>query len=331
MNSWGNIFRISIFGESHGESVGITIDGCPAGIIINPEDFAKELRRRKPGAKGTTARREEDVPLFASGIFNGKTTGAPLTILFPNREQTSKQYEKNKYLARPGHADLTARQKFGGYNDYRGGGQFSGRLTAPVVAAGVLAKKIIAPVDAKAELIEAGGSKDIEQAIQTAIDNNDSIGGIIECRISDVPKSLGEPFFNPVESALSSIIFSVPGIKGIEFGSGFKAAYMTGSEHNDQFTDGKGLTGTNHSGGISGGITNGNDIVFRVAVKPTPTIPAPQRALNMETGETEEIVFGGMHDTCFALRLPAVIESVAAIALADLMFFEQQRKRIFDK
>lgn len=329
MNSFGKLFRVSIYGESHGPEVGVMVDGCPAGLPLNEKDFETDLLRRKSGAKGTTPRLESDKPVIKSGIFKGKTTGAPLLITFANANIRSKDYESLKDTPRPGHADFTAIKKYGGFNDYRGGGHFSGRLTLGLVAAGVVAKKIISPIEVKAELVEVGGDRDIEKAVNKAIEKKDSIGGIISCEVHHVPVGLGEPFFDSVESVLSHMIFSIPAVKGIEFGAGFKAARMTGSEHNDLIIGKEGRTETNFAGGINGGISNGNPIVFRVVVKPTSSISQPQRTINMKTGKPTDLFIAGRHDTCIALRVPVVVENAAAIVLTDLMLREQKTKRIF--
>jgi len=328
MNTFGRLLRISIFGESHGDSVGILVDGCPAGLSLSPGDFTADLARRKSGAAGTTARREDDLPLIKSGLFEGKTTGAPILILFPNRDTDSAAYEEIRRMPRPGHADLTAHRKFGGFNDYRGGGHFSGRLTVSLVAAGVVAKKLIHPVSVEAVLTEAGGSAHIGGAVQRTFEQNDSIGGLVECTVKGLMPGLGEPFFDSVESVISHAVFSIPGIKGIEFGAGFKAAGMTGSECNDEILDLSGRTRTNNAGGINGGITNGNDVVFRVAVKPTSTISRPQRTIDLATGEPRELVARGRHDACIALRVPVIVEAVTACVLADLMALEQKIPRV---
>lgn len=329
MNSFGKLFRISIFGESHGESVGIVVDGCPAGLPLKHSDFNTDFSRRKSGAKGTTPRREADIPRIMSGVFNEHTTGAPLMIMFENTNTRSRDYSKLKDIPRPGHADFTAHEKFGGYQDYRGGGHFSGRLTLGLVAAGVIAKKIIDPMHVSATLLEVGGSTDIEGAIDRAVEQQDSIGGLIECNIGQVPVALGEPFFDSVEAVLSHMVFSIPAIKGIEFGSGFKAAQMTGSEHNDNLIDQGGSTETNHAGGINGGISNGNQILFRVAVKPTSSTHQSQRTINLRTGEMEDLRIEGRHDTCIALRVPVVLEAAAAIVMADFLLQSQQVDRIY--
>ncbi|MEO5947951.1 MAG: chorismate synthase [Chitinophagaceae bacterium] len=491
MNSFGHIFRISIFGESHGECVGITIDGCPAGLALSPEDLLPDLERRKGGKqKGTTPRKEDDFPIFKSGIFNGKTTGFPITILFENKNTRSEDYSKQRNIPRPGHADWVAHQKFGGNEDYRGGGHFSARLTAGIVAAGAIAKMLLALVETSpqtplrgrgaygdsvspgyitnfpdnwkylsvfakqnrknatpaedklwqevrnrkingykfrrqhpingfipdfvclekkliieidgeyhnaeeqkkydeqrtkwleeskylmlrftnnevidstesvvekigkelltesgsasllerelegevdegisihAKVIEVGGEADIEKGLQKAIDTKDSVGGIIECRVNGLPVGLGEPYFNSIESVLSQIIFSIPAVRGVEFGTGFDAAKMFGSEHNDSIQNMDGKTKTNHAGGVVGGISNGNELVFRLAVKPTSSTPKEQNSLNWDTEKTEDFSIKGRHDLCVALRAPVIVEAVTAIVLADFMLLEQKIKRI---
>ncbi len=329
MNSFGRIFRISIFGESHGECVGITIDGCPAGLSLIPEDLLPDLERRKGGKqKGTTPRQEEDFPIFKSGIFNGKTTGFPITILFDNKNTRSEDYNKQRSIPRPGHADWVAHQKFGGNEDYRGGGHFSARLTTGIVAAGAIAKKLIDEISIHAEVIEIAGEKDLEKGLQKAIDAKDSVGGIIECRVSGLPVGLGEPYFDSIESMLSHILFAIPAVKGVEFGAGFAAAKMFGSQHNDAIENREGKTRTNHAGGIVGGISNGNELVFRLAVKPTSSTPKEQNSLNWETGKTENFSIKGRHDLCVALRAPVIVEAVTALVLADFMLLEQKIKRI---
>jgi chorismate synthase len=491
MNSFGRIFRVSIFGESHGESVGIVVDGCPAGLPLTVEDFLPDLERRKGGTqKGTTPRQEEDLPIFKSGLFNNKTTGAPITILFENKNVRSGDYEKQRDVPRPGHADFVAHKKFAGFEDYRGSGHFSGRLTVALVAAGVIAKKILelaqtspqtplqkrgasedsdlpgyitnttdqwkivsayakehrqnptkaeellweqlrnrkiknskfrrqhaiegyiadfvclekklvvevdgdyhdeveqkrldefraktlqkngyqlirfnnedvlqkmdwvleeigkalqlasnspSPLERELEgevlnkikisssILEIGGEKDLDKGLQRAIDEKDSIGGIIECRVNGLPIGLGEPFFDSAESLLSHIVFAIPAVRGIEFGTGFAAAKMFGSEHNDAIENIEGKTRTNHAGGIVGGLTNGNELVFRIAIKPTSSTPKEQNTLNWETGRVENASVKGRHDLCIALRVPVILEAVTAIVLADLMMLEQRISRI---
>ena len=489
MNSFGRKFRISIFGESHGESVGIVVDGCPAGMPLTVEDFLPDLERRKGGTqKGTTPRQEEDLPIFKSGLFNNNTTGAPITILFENKNIRSGDYEKQRDVPRPGHADFVAHKKFAGFEDYRGSGHFSGRLTVALVAAGVIAKKMLgyaktspqtplqrrgasedselpgyitntpdqwksvtefakenrkqpteseeklweqlrnrkihgckfrrqhpiegyiadfvclekkvvvevdggyhdaeqqtkidefrtltlqkngyrlirfsneevlnkidwvldevkkiliaesispSPLEREPEgevgiaitssILEIGGEKDLDKGLQRAIDAKDSIGGLIECRVTGLPIGLGEPFFDSAESLLSHIVFAIPAVRGIEFGTGFAAAKMFGSEHNDAIEDMEGKTRTNHAGGIVGGLTNGNELVFRIAIKPTSSTPKEQVTLNWETGKVEAASVKGRHDLCIALRVPVILEAVTAIVLADLMMLEQKIPRI---
>jgi len=331
MNSFGKLFRVSIFGESHGTNVGLVIDGCPAGLPLTVEEFAEDFNRRRSGARGTTPRTETDQPGLKSGVFHDHTTGAPVMILFENTNTRSRDYAQLRDIPRPGHADFVAMKKFGGYEDYRGGGHFSGRLTLGLVAAGVIAKKIIAPVKVSTRIMEAGGNKNIEEAITEAVEQKDSIGGIIECRVMNVPVGLGEPFFDSVESVLSHMMLSIPAIKGIEFGTGFAAATMKGSEHNDKLVSVDGKTATNYAGGINGGITNGNEIVFRVPVKPTSSIHLKQRTMNVNIGEMTDLEIEGRHDTCIALRIPVVIEAATAIVLTDFMMQAGLIPRIWGK
>lgn len=493
MNSFGRLFRVSIFGESHGESVGIVIDGCPAGLSLTIQDFLPDLERRKGGTqKGTTPRQEEDLPIFKSGIFNNTTTGAPITILFENKNTRSSDYERQRDIPRPGHADFVAHKKFGSFEDYRGSGHFSGRLTVALVAAGVIAKKmlnlietspqtplqrrgasgdpgipgyitnsaeqwktlsefakqnrknvteaedklwqeirnrkikgckfrrqhpiagyipdfvclekklvveidgdyhnedeqkkydiartawlkennyrlirftneqvlqqmpavleeigknllsetnppsplerelegeVVDGVEVTATILEIGGEKDLDKGLQKAIDNKDSIGGIIECRATGLPVGLGEPFFDSVESVLSHIVFAIPAVRGIEFGTGFAAAKMFGSEHNDAIEDMSGKTKTNHAGGVVGGLTNGNELVFRIAIKPTSSTPKEQTTLNWETEKVETVSVKGRHDLCIALRVPVILEAVTAIVLADLLMLERRIPRVLN-
>lgn len=329
MNSFGRIFRISIFGESHGECVGITIDGCPAGLALSAEDLLPDLERRKGGKqKGTTPRQEEDYPIFKSGIFNGRTTGFPITILFENKNTRSDDYTKQRSIPRPGHADWVAHQKFGGNEDYRGGGHFSARLTAGIVAAGAIAKKLMIGISIHAGVTEIAGENDVEKGLQKAIDAKDSVGGIVECRVNGLPAGLGEPYFDSLESSLAHMVFAIPAVRGIEFGTGFAAAKMFGSEHNDAIEDMEGKTRTNHAGGVVGGISNGNELVFRLAVKPTSSTPKEQNSLNWETGKTEDFSIKGRHDLCVALRAPVIVEAVTAIVIADFLLLEQHIKRV---
>jgi len=330
MNSLGQLFRIHIFGESHGESVGIVIDGCPAGLPLTVDDFLVDIERRKGGVqKGTTPRKETDLPIFKSGLFNGKTTGAPITILFENNNTRSGDYEKQRDVPRPGHADFTAHIKYKGHEDYRGGGHFSGRLTVCLVAAGVIAKKLLAmqQIQTIATITEIGGEANLELGLQKAIDAKDSVGGIVECRVNGLPIGLGEHFFDSVESLISHAAFAIPAVRGIEFGTGFAAAKMFGIAHNDALENSTGKTVTNHAGGVVGGITNGNELVYRIAIKPTSSTPKEQVSWNWETDQMEAFSVKGRHDLCIALRVPVVLEAMTAIIITDLMLLEQRINR----
>ena len=328
MNTFGHLFRVHIFGESHGACVGITIDGCPAGLPLQESDFIEDTERRKGGVqKGTTPRKEDDLPIFKSGIFKGYTTGAPITILFENNNTRSEDYDKHREVPRPGHADFTAHAKYGGFEDYRGGGHFSGRLTVCLVAAGVIAKKLLAKtggIQVHSKILEIGGHTDLEKGLQVAIDAKDSIGGIVDCTASNLPVGLGEHFFDSVESMLAHAVFSIPAVRGIEFGTGFAAAKMFGVDHNDAILDASGKTSTNHAGGIVGGITNSNDLYFKIAIKPTASTPKEQQSWNWERNIVEPFSVKGRHDLCIALRVPVVLEAVTAMVLVDLMLRAQQ-------
>ena len=329
MNSFGRTFRLSILGESHGPCVGVLIDGCPAGLPLEPEEFMADMeRRRGGGAPGTTPRREDDRPMLQTGVHGGLTTGAPILILFENRSVDSSAYEAIKHTPRPGHADWVAMRKYGGHADMRGSGHFSGRLTTALVAAGVVAKKLLGTAKVEARLLEAGGSADIEAAVAAAMKVGDSVGGLVECRVTGLSAGLGEPFFDSVESLISHAVFAIPAIKGIEFGDGFAACRLRGSQVNDALEDVQGHTRTNHAGGINGGISNGNEVVFRVAVKPTSSIHSPQDTVDLRTAEPAVITMGGRHDACIALRAPVVVEAVTAAVLADLMMQEGRVARV---
>lgn len=358
MNTFGRKFRVSIFGESHGELIGVILDGVPAGLELSEQDFEKDILRRKSGVKGTTPRIEADQPQIVSGVFEGHTTGAPLTIVFRNTNTHSSDYRLFAAMPRPGHADLTAALKWDDCQDPRGGGHFSGRLTLPVVAAGVVAKKILADVtmldespcnDVNARIVELSGialgdvstsldmtenSSDMteenldmtegqlprewQNAIEEAIKEGDSLGAVIECTVPQIDPGYGEPFWDSVESNLAHAIFAIPGVRGIEFGDGFRAAAMKGSEHNDPIgTDGRPTK--NGAGGVNGGITNGAPIVFRTAFKPTSSIRKAQQTYNFAKQQMDTLEVPGRHDVCFALRAPVVVEAMTAIVLADLV------------
>jgi chorismate synthase len=323
MNSFGVVFRVSLFGESHGPAIGVIIDGCPPGLPVRPEDFLSDIRRRQSGSKGTTKRQEPDMPEILSGVYNGVTTGAPVTLMTRNSDKISSDYDEFRQVPRPGHADFVSQLKHSGFSDMRGSGHFSGRITWGLVAAGVIGKKIAGSAQISAKLISAGGSDNIEDAVNEAIASNDTIGGIIECRVINPPSAIGEPFFYSFESAVSHIIFSIPAIKGIEFGAGFAAASMRGSQHNDPFIDSHGKTNTNNAGGINGGITNGNEILFRTVVKPTSSTGVDQTTFNFAEGRMTTLKVKGRHDTCIALRMPVIVEAATAIAMADLILIDR--------
>ena len=343
MNPFGRKYRVSIFGESHGELIGVTLDGVYAGLELSEKDFEADILRRKSGAKGTTPRIEADQPMIVSGVFEGHTTGAPLTIVFRNTNTHSSDYSLFADMPRPGHADLTAAQKWDDCHDPRGGGHFSGRLTLPIVAAGVVAKKMLAdmtmldesPCNAvQARIVELGGialgdistSLDMtaaelpeawKEAIDAAIKEGDSLGAVVECTVPNIDPGYGEPFWDSVESYLAHAVFAIPGVRGLEFGDGFAAAAMKGSEHNDPIGEDCRPT-KNGAGGMNGGITNGAPIRFRVAFKPTSSIRKAQQTFNFATGQMETLEVPGRHDVCFALRAPVVVEAMTAIVLADL-------------
>lgn len=332
MNTFGRKFRVSIFGESHGEAIGVVLDGVPAGLELSEADFEKDIDRRRSGAKGTTPRKESDKPVILSGIYEGHTTGAPLAVIFRNENTRSSDYSLFAAMPRPGHADLTAALKWDDCQDPRGGGHFSGRLTLPVVAAGVVAKKILADAtilyetpcnDICARIVELGGipvgqEGEWQKAIDKTMKEGDSLGAVIECTVPQIDPGYGEPFWDSVESVIAHGIFAIPGVRGIEFGDGFRAAAMKGSEHNDPIgEDGRPLK--NGAGGINGGITNGAPVTFRVAFKPTSSIHKAQQTYNFAASRMDILEVPGRHDACFALRAPVVVEAVAAIALADLV------------
>jgi len=325
MNSFGSKYRVQLFGESHGPAIGVVIDGIPEGISIPTQDFICDLQRRAGGKKGGTPRVEKEAIEFLSGVFNNLTTGAPLSIIVHNLNTRSADYDNLKTAPRPGHADFVSTIKHSGFADPRGGGHHSGRVTLALVIAGVIAKKILfankttSAIQIKSKILNIGGENPWEQKLDEALEKGDSLGGIIECTVNNIPAGIGEPFFDSLESIISHIVFAIPGIRGIEFGDGFKAAQMWGSQHNDPITDISGKTSKNGSGGINGGISNGNPLVFRIAVKPTSSISLPQETINMKTGAIESLKIEGRHDTCFALRVPVVLEATTAIALVNLI------------
>ena len=343
----GSTLHLSIFGQSHSEAIGMTLDGLPAGIPVEPDRLQKFLNRRAPGQNDwSTPRREEDRPEFLCGLKDGITCGAPLTALIRNRNTRGKDYESLRVIPRPGHADYTAQIKYSGFQDYYGGGHFSGRLTAPLcIAGGILLQFLerqgitvnarilrIANVTDDAPFLSSVADKlfpavsdeaswCMQKTIAEAHSEGDSVGGIVECVVRGVPAGLGNPIFDGVENRIAQLMFAVPAVKGIEFGAGFAAAEMHGSENNDEFCiqNGSIHTCTNHAGGILGGITNGEEIVFRVAFKPTPSIAKPQRSVNLESMQPEILEITGRHDPCIVPRAVPVVEAVAAVSLSDLI------------
>ncbi len=344
----GKRIRLSIFGQSHAEAIGMTLDGLPAGMNVDMDMLQRFLNRRAPGrSEWSTARREEDIPEFLCGLKDGLTCGAPLTAIIRNTNVRKKDYADLQTLPRPGHADFTAQLRYHGFQDASGGGHFSGRLTAPLcIAGGVLlqelerrgisvAARIVQigsvrddspfdrPVSEKAfPVSDDGAAEKMTEAIRTAKAEGDSVGGVIECMITGFPGGVGDPFFDGLESRLSQMLFSIPAVKGVEFGAGFAAASLRGSENNDPFCiarEGQIATVTNHAGGILGGITNGMPIVFRLAVKPTPSIAMEQQSVNLESMKTQTLQIRGRHDPCIVPRAVPVAEAAAAIVLFDLL------------
>ncbi|MVX65125.1 chorismate synthase [Clostridium chromiireducens] len=352
---WGNKLKVSIFGESHGVGIGITIDGLPSGVEINLEEVIKEMARRAPGKSNlSTARKEADEPEILSGFFEGKTTGTPLCAVIRNADMRSKDYGKLKDLMRPGHADYPGFVRYNGFNDYRGGGSFSGRITAPLVFAGAVCKQVLESkginigahvksigdiqdksfydVELSRELLDELKTKELpllisekeeemRDTILKAKKEQDSVGGTIECTVLGINPGIGDPFFDSVESTLAHLMFSVPAVKGIEFGKGFEMSRLRGSDCNDEYYyDGENIkTYTNNNGGITGGITNGMPILFKVGIKPTPSISKTQRTIDIVEKKESELVIEGRHDPCIVQRAVPVIEAVTAIGILDLV------------
>ena len=320
-NSFGSKFKLLIWGASHAPEVGVRIEGVPQGIALSEADFETDLARRRASAKGTTARHEADIPTLRTGVVEGVTTGEPIEIVFQNGDTRSSDYSQFENHNRPSHIDFTARAKYGSEVDLRGSGQFSGRMTVLLVAAGVVAKKILQNTEYQTTIVEVGGSRneaEFADIIASAMADGDSVGGVVECRARGIEVGLGEPFFDSAESIIAHLLFSVPAVKGVEFGSGFEGVKLRGSERNDCFVDGEGHTATNNEGGINGGITNGNELVVRVAIKPTASISCEQMTYNKELGKVAPLRIKGRHDACIALRAAVVVEAVVAIALAEL-------------
>ncbi len=352
---WGNNLKVSIFGESHGNAIGITIDGLPSGFEVDMDKVLEEMARRAPGRSNlSTPRKEGDVPEILSGFFEGRTTGTPLCAIIRNGDTRSKDYSKLKSAIRPGHADYTGKIRYKGFNDYRGGGHFSGRITAPLVFAGAICKQIlhsrginivahiksIGNISDKSfldemlttdlldglkgkelPLINASLEESMREEILNARKAKDSVGGTIECAVLGIDAGIGNPFFDSVESTLAHLVFSVPAVKGIEFGRGFSISKMKGSQANDQYyiDDNKVKTKSNNNGGILGGITNGMPIVFTAAIKPTPSIAMEQNTIDIEENKETTLVIEGRHDPCIVQRALPVIEAVAAIGILELL------------
>ena len=351
-NSIGKEFTVTTFGESHGKIVGVVVDGCPAGLPLSETDIQAELDRRIPAQpKIVSGRIEKDIAKILSGVFNGFTTGAPIALMVENKEIDSSDYEAIKDLPRPGHSDYPARIKYGGFNDYRGGGRFSGRATVALIMAGAIAKKLLSKFDvdvlaytraigqvkadkkfspeevrknryaAATRCPDLACAEKMEEAIVNARKVGDSLGGVIECIALNLPVGVGEPLFDSLDADLAKALFSVPAVKGVEFGAGFRAAELKGSENNDAFfiQNGKVVTSTDNAGGILGGLSNGMPIIIRVAVKPTPSIGKEQRTVNLSTMKDASLSIKGRHDPCVVPKAVPAIEAAVAITLADHM------------
>lgn len=320
MNSYGSLFKVTIYGESHQPSIGIVVDGVTPGIKLDLDKINKDLTLRRPGAAGTTPRVEEDLYEITSGLYEGVTTGSPLNIFIRNNNIISKDYSNLLKHPRPGHTDLVAKQKYHSFNDHRGGGRFSGRLTAALVAAGAVAKQMI-PFEFSNHIIQLGDLKDlskIDEYLTSIAAEGDSVGGTIELRVTKMIAGLGEPFFQKLEAEIGKMMLSIPAVKGVMIGTSFDGREMRGSEFNDLIIDENGKTKTNHSGGISGGISNSNDLVIKVFVKPTSSIKKPQITFNLEENKTKELVIEGRHDAAIIRRAGIVLENALAIVLADM-------------
>lgn len=325
MNSFGTLFKVTLYGESHQDAIGIVIDGVKPGLKINWDDVEGDLAKRRPGAVGTTPRVEKDKLEVTSGIFNEYTTGSPLHIMIKNENVISKDYSHLKSQPRPGHADFVASMKYQGFHDYRGGGRFSGRLTAPLVVAGSIAKQML-PFEFSHELIQVGSLTDMSQLdtyLREVHNQGESVGGIVEVRVKNMIVGLGEPMFEKLDAKIGQMMFSIPAVKGVEIGTGFSGATLYGSLFNDVYEDETGKTLTNHSGGVSGGISNGNDLVVKVFVKPTSSIGKAQSSFNLESKQKQSFEIGGRHDTAIVRRVGIVLENALAICLADLYLWSK--------
>ena len=355
-STYGENIRVAVFGQSHSPAIGVTVEGLPAGFKIDMEKLSAFLKRRSPGQNAwSTARKEADSPEFVSGIVEDTTCGAPLTALIRNTDTRSKDYSQLKIIPRPGHADYTAEVKYGGHQDFAGGGHFSGRLTAPLCIAGGICRQLLEEKGIRvfARILSIGGIRDDSEFCGTVENKEfpvvseeagermkaliaekkaegDSVGGVIECVVTGLPAGLGSPMFGGMENRIAQIVFGIPAVKGIEFGAGFAAAEMTGSEQNDSFRirDGRVETATNHAGGILGGITNGMPLVFRAAVKPTPSIGKPQKSVDLSAMTETKLEIQGRHDPCIVPRAVPVVEAAAAIAVLDAYTDRMKETRI---
>lgn len=334
MNSFGTLFRVSIYGESHQAAIGVIIDGMPAGIVLDEARIKHDLALRNPPAVGTTPRKEADAFIVTSGVYKGKTTGAPLHVMVQNTNVQSQDYRHLENIPRPGHADFVAYKKYSGFADPRGGGHFSGRLTACLVIAGAIAKMIL-PFSFHHELIQVGTLTEMSQLdtyLQSIAEQGDSVGGIVRLTVKQLPIGLGEPFFEKVESLLGQALLSIPAVKAISFGTGFEGISMLGSQFNDAIEDAQGHSTTNHAGGISGGLTNGNPLVVSVFIKPPSSIQQTQQTYSFQTHQKEALSIGGRHDVCIARRAGIVIENTSAFVLADLYLrLRAQKGKILDE
>jgi len=358
-STYGENLKLSIFGQSHGPAIGMTLDGIPAGLPVDLEKLQAFLNRRAPGRYDwSTSRKEEDKPEFLAGLLDGYTCGAPIAAVIQNKNIYSGDYDHLKDCPRPGHADYTAQIKYGGFQDSAGGGHFSGRLTAPICIAGGLCKQWLEemgikvfghiaslgnvnddffdPVNPQVErictdfpVLNSESAREMRSIVSYAKESNNSVGGVVECAVVGLPAGLGEPMFGGVESRIAQIVYGIPAVKAVEFGNTCKLLTSYGSEVNDAFTleNGKIVTQTNNCGGILGGITNGMPVVFRVGIKPTPSISRPQQTVNLKTGEITTITVKGRHDPCIVPRAVPVIEAAAAIAIYDLILGNSQTNR----
>ena len=356
----GEHIHVSVFGQSHSPAIGVVVDGLPSGEKVDMEELGRFLKRRAPGQSPTsTPRKEADLPHFVSGLVDDVTCGAPLAALIENTNTRSQDYAQLRDKPRPGHADFTAQVKYGGFQDVAGGGHFSGRLTAPLCIAGGICLQILKRrgIEVAAHIASIAGQADrpfdpmgestetlealkrapfpvldekagelMRKAIFEAKEDRDSVGGVVECLVTGVPAGLGDPMFGGMENRLAAALFGIPAVKGVEFGEGFGVAKLRGSQNNDPFTvkDGKVVTETNHAGGILGGITNGMPLVFRLAVKPTPSISKPQQTVSLSENREEELVITGRHDPCIVPRAVPVVEAVTALVLSDLLFSREK-------